>query len=247
MSVSSPTGVALASVAANASNSAKMAAYDGSANYAGSSGIALVLTGTGSTPAAWQQGSTNLSNFTGTGSVPFDRRGYHSPARQRACEPLQLSTHAVGGSVVTLQYAYRGLAVLRPASSPSSAWAAWTNSSRFPRSTGLPLSPPRRRPSPSPDSTTGWSSSVPVRQFDPALGALQSVNLSRYPCQRGRGETWMRPHRISPPARQRRSPLDRCCPPQPRSARCRFPGGADRIDQGLSQTACRTGTLTGAE
>ena len=58
VSVSSPTGVALASVAANASNSAKMAAYDGSANYAGSSGIALVLTGTGSTPAAWQQGST---------------------------------------------------------------------------------------------------------------------------------------------------------------------------------------------
>lgn len=245
VAVSSPTGVALASVAANASNSAKMAAYDGSANYAGSSGIALALTGTGSTSAAWQQGSTNLGNFTGTGSVPLtvdDTTRLHvsGPAN------LQLSSHAVGGSAVTLQYGYDPSA---GSVSSGSAGLITGHINPLPSSDGIAAVTTATQTFSFADSTTGWTSSVPIRQFDPTLGTLQSVNLTLtadiLSSVAGRNlDATTSDIATSQTATVALGSLLSTATSV--SDSMSLAGGADRIDQGLSQTASGTGTLTGA-
>src|SRR5271166_1967339 len=252
VAVNSPTDVPLASVAASARNSANLAAYDGSADYAGPSGTVFALTGTASTSATWQQGGTSLGDFVGTGSVPLavndtTRLDVSGPAN------LQLSAHASGGAVVALQYGYA------PSSgSGSGSGSDSASGSGFTDATIPVLAHSEVTTAPQTftfaDATTGWSSSAPVSRFDPALGTLQAVNLTLSAHILASVAAQNQDASASNIATIQTAPVTlggllsawtlSAAPTV--SDSMSLAGGADRIDQGLTQTASNGATLTDA-
>lgn len=245
VAVNSPIGVPLASVAASATNSANLAAYDGSADYAGRSGTALALTGTASTSANWQQGGTPLGDFVGTGSVQLavndtTRLDVSGPAN------LQFSAHASGGAVVTLQYSYA------PSSGSGSGSVSTSGSGltdvTFPVLASGEVTTVLQTFTFA-DATTGWSSSVPVSRFDSALGTLQAVNLTLSANILASVAAQDQDATASDIATTQTATvaLGALLSAAPTASDLMsLAGGADRIDQGLTQTASNSVTLTDA-
>jgi hypothetical protein len=170
--VSSPTGVALASVETTAS--------DGWTNLAANGATTtLALAATGTSDTDWPQGSIDLGAFTGTGQVPLTvsnttRLDVSGPAN------MDVSSQASAGATVSLQYTYQ------PANGSGSGSGGdfsgvWMMAG-MQAFTFEPIYQASVTTTPQTfsfaDSTTGWTNSVPIAQFNPALGTLEAVNLT---------------------------------------------------------------------
>ena len=197
-------------------------------------------------------GQHNLSNFTGTGSVPLtveDTTRLHVSGPANPCSFPRTPSVARSSRC---QYAYNPPGGTGSSTSGVFAVLGMGGMDQFitlPSIDGIAPVTTATQTFTFADSTTGWSSSVPVRQFDPALGALQFVNLTLtadiLASVAGRNlDATTSDIATSQTATVAFGSLLSAATSV--SDLMSLSGGADRIDQGLSQTACRTGTLTGA-
>lgn len=175
MTATSSTGTTLAEVMPTAVASDNLATYDGGTDYTGASGTELVLASSGTIQPGWQPASTAVGDFVGTGSVALQ---IHAGATLHVDGPsnLQIASQSTAGATIELAYDYD------PGGQDQSGGSSAGSIDMInPILLPLPLEPPVTTMAQSfvvADSTTGWTDDLAVRQFDPALGTLQAINLS---------------------------------------------------------------------
>jgi hypothetical protein len=174
ISVFDPSGAFIADVNADATGSATLAAFDGTDNYLGNSGTTLAgLSSTQSLLDFYQVTTSDLALFSGTdpvsltvdASVLFDEAGLAN---------LQALSHAGAGAVISLQYDY----IAAGGTNTGGGGSGTTSISQtfFPISTNSLTTSPQTFTIA--NATTGWADDLLVAKFDPALGALETVNIT---------------------------------------------------------------------
>ena len=178
VSVLGPDHTPITSVTATANGSASLGAFDGADNYLGNSGTTLAgLSGTQSFLDLYQGTTSELALFsrgnpvpqTGDASVLFEEVGSGN---------LQTLSHASAGAVISLQYDY-----IPPVGSSNGYYGGVTDTVGVFSEVNLPvLSPITLTTAPQTitvaEAPTGWSTELSAAQFDPALGTLDSVNIT---------------------------------------------------------------------
>jgi hypothetical protein len=174
--VFAPDGTELTVLTVEPVSTVNLGAYDGTPDYAGSSGtIVGGIAATGTTLAIV---SPDLSPFIGTGTVGLTTKTFGDAAEAGDANLLTtLQTDA--GAIVTLQYDYA-----TPGTPSGGGETGGVVSATFVSSTVLAtdLIPNTvttvAQSFTEPSRATGWSDSLGVVRFDPALGTLEAVNLS---------------------------------------------------------------------
>ncbi len=174
LTVKDPAGTALVSAAPDPSAAAHLGAYDGSADFAGASGIIFNgLSAAVSSGAVLSPSASGMQDFVGTGTVALPvtattRLHVSGPAN------LQVASRADAGATVSLGYDYgsSGGDSGSTFGSDLAAIALIQPSLDFVTVTTQP------QVFAFADATTGWSSNLPVRQFNPALGTLEAVKIT---------------------------------------------------------------------
>ena len=180
VTVSGPSGVPLTDATPDAFASASFAAYDGSTDDSGASGGVLLLSNTALSETDWQQGSIDLGPFIGTGTVPLSV-GATTSLHVQGPANLQIASQASAGATVVLGYGYTGSAPDGQGSGTFSGINDFFNFDwldepfQFLFSSFVTTVPQTFFFA---DSTTGWTNSIDVNRFDPALGTLESVNVT---------------------------------------------------------------------
>jgi collagen type I/II/III/V/XI/XXIV/XXVII alpha len=181
VSVFGPDDAPISSVTATANGSASLGAFDGTDNYLGNSGTTLAgLSGTQSFLDIYQGTTSELALFSGSNPVPltvdasvlFEEMGSGN---------LQALSHASAGAVISLQYDY----IPTPPSGPGSGFGSYSSVTSTTAQVGLfieTLTPITLTTAAQTitvaEAPTGWSTELSAAQFDPALGTLDSVNIT---------------------------------------------------------------------
>ena len=158
---------------------ASLASFDGSADFAGASGVVLgELAGQASAAATLRAASTSLVPFIGTGSVALTataavRGSETGPAN--VLERFQSDADAV----VTLQYDYVAASTISGGGNFGSGGVATVDYYGFGLSVVefASLTTVAQTATIAPRST-GWNDAVTVAGFNPTLGVLEAVNVT---------------------------------------------------------------------
>ncbi len=175
VSVGSPTGSVLLEEPLFAFGSAALGAYDGTTDYAGTSGtvVALANAGTADTTVST---SSDQGPFIGTGSVLLS--AYASTVLDiTGPANMQIASQASAGATVDLQYNYTNTA----SGSNSSSSGGGVNTLIYTAPiVALPFNTVTATPQVLlvPDATTGSSTQINVDQFNPALGTLEGIEIT---------------------------------------------------------------------
>ena len=180
ISVFDPDGAFITGGTSDATGSVALGAYDGTDNYAGTSGA--TLPNLSSTQSILSGTTADLALFTGSNPVPltvdasvlFDETGAGN---------IQTLSHASAGAVITLQYDY--IPIVSGGTSGSTDASSRLREAilpEFPVTYSVPSIVNYVTSSPQTftiaDATTGWTDDLSVAKFDPTLGALGSVNIT---------------------------------------------------------------------
>ena len=178
VSVCSPDGVLITSANPNATGSASLAAFDGTDNYAGPSGTTLSdLSNTVSALDFYQGTTSELALFSGHHPVDLTVDGLVGFG-ETGLANLDALSGASAGAVISLQYDY--------IASGGSNGGGGTSGSVITITVPPPLPPLSFTNSITTtpqtftiaDATTGWTDDLSVARFNPALGTLESVNIT---------------------------------------------------------------------
>jgi collagen type I/II/III/V/XI/XXIV/XXVII alpha len=180
ISVFDPSGVLITSVNPDASGSASLTEFDGTDDYAGTSGTTVSdLSNTQSTLAFYKATTSELALFSGADPIPltvdatlgFDETGLAN---------LQALSHASAGAVISLQYDYVAITPGGSNLGGETGGAVTFTDSHAPSvpisSTNYLTTTPQTFTIA--DATPGWTDDLTVAQFDPTLGTLESVNIT---------------------------------------------------------------------
>ncbi|HEX3992017.1 MAG TPA: choice-of-anchor E domain-containing protein [Acetobacteraceae bacterium] len=176
--VTAPDGTRLASVSPEASSTLNLAAYDGTADFIGTSGtVVSEFSSVATVVSDYIPSPGTGAAFVGTGSIDLTAHSQVS-SRLYADGNLLGLTQGEAGATVNVQYNYQ------PSANGSDSSGEY--SSNFSSTVGigsLPYEPSVTRTTVPQtlavsDRTTDWNTIVTANQFNPALGALLSVNLT---------------------------------------------------------------------
>jgi hypothetical protein len=188
--VAAPDGSWLAGVDLYATKTLNLGAYDGTANFVGTSGT--VVAGISSSATVVSQYVVGTSTDTGSGSgvtLPVEGTGSltltassQASSNVVAYGNLLSLTEGNAGATVSVQYGY--------APSSDDDYGSDTESVNafgievtgtpwyYPDQTPVVLHTTAVQTLRIADTTTGWNTTVAAAQFNPALGVLESVNLT---------------------------------------------------------------------
>jgi hypothetical protein len=173
--VTASDSTVLATVDPVATTTLNLGAYDGTANFTGSSGTVVSgFANTATTVSDFVPASGGGVPFVGTGSIDLTASGQASSSITAGGNLLSL-TEGQTGATVSVQYG------ATPGGSGSTAGSGlfsftWSD---FPA-----LYPPADLQTTTvqtlriADTTTGWNAAVAAAQFNPTLGTLEAINLT---------------------------------------------------------------------
>jgi len=187
VSVATPDDTVLASVQPAAFTSVSLGAFDGTVDYAGSSGAVLgALTNAATQDVVVQPGTTGTQPVDGTGTIALPVTASTSLEATGPAN-MQILSQASAGAVVTLDYSYDaatppGDGVVTQSALYFGNVAAAGDISFYVVSGFYPLLTDSLTTAVQTfsfaDSTTGWTNTVAAQQFDPSLGILAQVNFT---------------------------------------------------------------------
>jgi len=155
----------LAGVTLMPTASASLAAYDGSTDFAGTSGTDLAgLVNTGSVETVFQAGTGTVA-MTLSAHVALHVDG---PAN------MLIDSHASAGATATLQYVAGATVGSTSAGLISEVGGTFNGGFPFNFSDAITTAPQTFDFA---DRTTGWQDSLAVQRFDPSLGTLLAVDI----------------------------------------------------------------------
>jgi hypothetical protein len=174
--VFSPDGTELTGLTVEPVSTVNLGAYDGTPDYAGSSGT--VVGGIAATGTTLAIVSPDLSPFIGTGTVGLTTKTFGDAAETGGGNLLTtLQTDA--GAVVSVQYDYSTTGIPSGGGKTGGSVTATFVSSTVLGTDLIPNTVTTVAQSfTEPSSATGWSDTLGVARFDPALGTLEAVNLT---------------------------------------------------------------------
>ncbi|MDR3532679.1 MAG: choice-of-anchor E domain-containing protein [Rhodopila sp.] len=173
--VYTPDGAWQSALLVDPVSTVNLGAYDGTADYAGNSGT--VVSGIAAANTVVVDGA-NLAQFIGAGNVTLTAKTFSDSVETGDANLLTtLQTNA--GAVVSVQYDYVAAGSTAGSGSSSSGDAGFTSISiTVPFQSSFANSATTiAQTFTVADSTAGWSQSLGVAQFNPALGTLEAVEV----------------------------------------------------------------------
>lgn len=180
ITLQAPSGLAMITAYPSLTTSLNLGAFDGSKDFAGSSGTVASNIETTVTSLAYfgLTGSIDQAAFTGNGSVSLSFNSQVLGAETGGANLLsQLQSET--GAEVTLQYGY-----VAPGTGENSGGGSAGSGSTLivSSSSGFTIDFPDSATTATqtfaiPDASTDWTSQVAVPRFDPSLGTLLGINV----------------------------------------------------------------------
>ena len=168
--VLAPSGAVMVAAVPDALGSASVGAFAGTLETAGPSGTVLGgLADTVTAQAGYTPNATDLAAFVGAGTVSLQAIS-DITANEAGPGNLWAAFAANGAATVTLQYEYASPE--EPTDESGGGVVDWIAVDRL---AGVTTAPEIATVA---DRTTGWTDTVALARFDPALGTLEAVNVT---------------------------------------------------------------------